>query len=68
MINMHISNNGLAHLKKLEAFVPKMYNDGAIKTKGHCTVGYGHLIHYNPCNSKKFALKKQQLFFEKMFK
>jgi len=50
MAKMKISKKGLNHLIKLEGGVKlKMYNDyGA--SKGHCTIGVGHLIHKGICN------------------
>lgn len=36
-----LSRQGLEFLKRHEGFRDHMYND----TAGHCTVGYGHLVH-----------------------
>lgn len=33
-----------------EGFYPEPYNDPA----GHCTIGYGHLIHYGGCTRKDY--------------
>lgn len=50
MGKMAISKEGLKHLVKLEGGAQlKMYNDAG-KTKGHCTIGVGHLIHKGICN------------------
>ena len=59
MDQMKISQKGLNHLKKLEAFMPNLYNDGPTKDTGHCTIGYGHLVHYNPCNAAKYTSERQ---------
>ena len=55
MSNMVLSANGLAELKLAEALVPKLYNDSA----GHCTIGYGHLVHHDPCGGKKYLNEHQ---------
>jgi len=52
MNNLHISNEGLLHLIKLEGGAQLVrYNDLG-KNKGHCTIGVGHLIHKGVCNGK----------------
>jgi len=38
---MQLSAKGAALIGKHEGFEPRPYNDPT----GHCTVGYGHLIH-----------------------
>jgi GH24 family phage-related lysozyme (muramidase) len=43
---MEMSEKGLNLIKKFEGFVPKPYNDPV----GHCTVGYGTLLHNGKCN------------------
>lgn len=48
-------------LMKLEAFRGDLYNDQA----DHCTIGYGHLVHYGKCDgseSKEFrnGITKEQ--------
>lgn len=55
MSNMVLSANGLAELKLAEALVLKLYNDSA----GHCTIGYGHLVHHDPCGGKKYLNEHQ---------
>lgn len=42
---MNTSERGLAIIRHEEGFVDHLYNDQA----GHCTVGYGHLVHLGPC-------------------
>lgn len=61
MSNMKISQNGLNHLRHVEAFMAHLYNDGPTNNTGNCTVGYGHLVHYNPCDLKKFASEHQYI-------
>ncbi len=41
-----ISSSGINLIKQFERFMPQKYNDQA----GHCTVGYGTLIHHGNCN------------------
>lgn len=49
---MKISDDGLDHLIKLEGGAQlKRYNDLG-KSKGHCTIGVGHLIHKGVCNGQ----------------
>jgi lysozyme len=43
-----LSAAGLQFLIQREGFVGHMYNDSA----GHCTVGYGHLVHFNNCDGR----------------
>ena len=50
MVQMRISQNGISHLRRVEAFMSHVYNDGPSRNTGNCTVGYGHLVHYNPYN------------------
>jgi lysozyme len=38
-------------IKQAERFEPKMYNDGG----GHCTIGFGHLIHTGRCKGTEPA-------------
>lgn len=61
MNKLKISNTGLSHLRKMEAFLSHLYNDGPTKNTGHCTIGYGHLVHYNPCDVKKYAFEQQYI-------
>lgn len=50
MATMSISNEGIEHLIKVEGGAQlKMYNDLG-KSKGHCTIGVGHLVHKGVCN------------------
>jgi GH24 family phage-related lysozyme (muramidase) len=41
-----ISQDGAEFIARFESFVPNLYND----SEGHCTVGYGHLVHLQNCN------------------
>lgn len=59
MSKMALSDHGLEELKRLERFVPRLYDDGGAKGKGNCTVGYGHLVHHDPCNGKQFLSEHQ---------
>jgi GH24 family phage-related lysozyme (muramidase) len=45
---MTISDAGVEFVKGWEGFVSKLYNDPA----GHCTVGYGTLVHKGNCDSR----------------
>ena len=50
MAKMTISNNGMQHLIMIEGGARlSMYNDLG-KSKGHCTIGVGHLVHKGICN------------------
>ncbi len=50
MASMTISNHGLQHLINIEGGAQlTMYNDLG-KSKGHCTIGVGHLVHKGICN------------------
>ena len=42
-------------LKKSEGFEEKPYNDSA----GHCTIGYGHLLHKGACADEDFEKYKE---------
>jgi lysozyme len=42
-----VSENGLEFLLHYEGFQASMYED---VPGGNCTIGYGHLVHMNPCN------------------
>ncbi len=41
-----VSQKGIDFIKGFEGFKSSMYNDPA----GHCTIGYGNLIHHGKCN------------------
>ena len=56
--NMKMGSSGLAALKVAEGYNATLYNDGNTKKEGHCTIGYGHLVHYDICNSKKHPSEK----------
>lgn len=43
---LDVSESGVAFTAAREGFRAQMYNDQA----GHCTIGYGHLIHTGRCN------------------
>ncbi len=45
---MTLSKEGVNLIKRFEGFVPKPYNDAV----GHCTVGYGTLLHHGNCNGR----------------
>lgn len=57
-----MSDRGLAFVADYEKFVARPYNDAG----NHCTVGFGHLIHYGPCTGNEPAefrsLTKQQAY------
>jgi GH24 family phage-related lysozyme (muramidase) len=44
--SLNVSDAGIAFIKKKEGFVGHLYNDDA----GHCTIGYGHLVHLGKCD------------------
>jgi GH24 family phage-related lysozyme (muramidase) len=46
--NMTTSEAGLQLIEESEGFRARLYNDAA----GHCTIGYGHLVHRGNCNGR----------------
>jgi lysozyme len=44
-----LSALGARMIGEFEGFRAKLYNDPA----GHCTIGYGHLVHYGPTNGSE---------------
>jgi GH24 family phage-related lysozyme (muramidase) len=48
-----ISPAGAHMIANFEGFCPNLYDDamsGCGTGRGHCTIGFGHLVHLNPCN------------------
>ena len=45
----HLSNRGAQFIGRFEGFRANLYNDAA----GHCTIGYGHLVHRGACNGSE---------------
>jgi lysozyme len=45
----HLSESGARFIGRFEGFRAHLYNDAA----GHCTIGYGHLVHHGPCNGSE---------------
>lgn len=41
-----LSPAGAAFIGRFEGFRGRLYDDPA----GHCTIGFGHLVHYGPCD------------------
>lgn len=48
---MKLSEQGAEFIGRFEGFRPDLYNDPA----GHCTIGYGHLVHQGNCNGSEPA-------------
>lgn len=48
---MRLSDKGAAFIGRFEGFSAKLYNDPA----GHCTIGYGHLVHRGNCDGSEPA-------------
>lgn len=44
---LSLSDNGAQLIAGFEGFVPELYDDVA----GHCTIGYGHLVHLGNCSA-----------------
>lgn len=61
MADRRLSKAGLDDLTVSEGFSKSLYDDGG-RGKGHCTIGYGHLVHYGICDGKK---KEELEFIEK---
>jgi lysozyme len=51
----HLSNKGAQFIGRFEGFRANLYNDAA----GHCTIGYGHLVHRGACNGSEPAQFKR---------
>jgi lysozyme len=47
----HLSDDGARFIGRSEGFRGHLYNDAA----GHCTIGYGHLVHLGNCNGSEPA-------------
>jgi lysozyme len=47
----HLSEHGAQFIGRFEGFRSHLYNDAA----GHCTIGYGHLVHHGNCNGSEPA-------------
>jgi GH24 family phage-related lysozyme (muramidase) len=45
-VPMHVSPQAIDFIKSFEAFRGELYNDPA----GHCSIGYGHLVHRGTCD------------------
>jgi lysozyme len=46
---MKLSDKGAEFIGRFEGFSAKLYNDPV----GHCTIGYGHLVHQGNCNGSE---------------
>lgn len=44
-----LSRQGAAFISRFEGFRAHLYNDPV----GHCTIGFGHLVHHGPCNGSE---------------
>jgi lysozyme len=47
----HLSDDGARFIGRFEGFRARLYDDAA----GHCTIGYGHLVHLGHCNGSEPA-------------
>lgn len=48
---MRLSKKGADFIGAFEGFSATLYNDPA----GHCTIGYGHLVHLGNCDGSEPA-------------
>jgi lysozyme len=48
-VPMVISGNGTRFIAQFEGFGPELHNDPV----GHCTIGFGHLVHRGRCNGSE---------------
>ena len=48
----NVSQAGVEFIKRFESFVDRLYNDAT----GHCTIGYGHLMHRGNCTEADRAI------------
>jgi lysozyme len=56
-----ISDRGSRFIAQFEGFDPKLVNDDA----GHCTIGFGHLIHLGPSDGNESAEFKRGITRER---
>jgi lysozyme len=54
---LKLSAKGVKFVSQWEGFRPNLYND----PKGHCTIGFGHLVHLGHCNGSEPARFKSGL-------
>lgn len=52
-----VSPAGVRFIAEFEGFSAKLYNDAA----GHCTIGFGHLVHRGPCSGNEPATFREGL-------
>ena len=52
-----LNDEGAGFIGRFEGFRGHLYNDAA----GHCTIGYGHLVHLGNCNGSEPAAFKQDI-------
>ena len=56
-----LSAAGAEFIGRFEGFRGSMYNDAA----GHCTIGFGHLVHHGPINGSEPAEFKHGITLER---
>jgi lysozyme len=56
-----ISDQGRRFVAQFEGFDPELVNDEA----GHCTIGFGHLVHLGPCDGNELAEFKRGITRER---
>jgi GH24 family phage-related lysozyme (muramidase) len=54
---LKLSTKGVRFISQWEGFRPRLYED----SEGHCTIGYGHLVHLGRCNGSEPARFKAGL-------
>ena len=59
-----LSDAGAAFIGRFEGFRGELYDDPA----GHCTIGYGHLVHQGPCNGSEPAKFRRGITQEQALK
>jgi GH24 family phage-related lysozyme (muramidase) len=52
-----MSTEGRANLHQREKLVVKFYDDGGRPGVGHCSYGYGTLVHKGPCTAEELKTK-----------
>jgi lysozyme len=45
----HLTDEGAEFIGRFEGFSATLYNDPV----GHCTIGFGHLVHHGPCEGSE---------------
>jgi len=64
---MRMSTGGRANLHQREKLVMKFYDDGGRPGVGHCSYGFGTLLHKGPCTPEQLKTKVTDDMVKKSF-